>query len=272
MRRAGSCATLPAVAQLSDVVLYEDFIPDQPTLVLAYAGWSDGGEAATTALRYLIEKLDIARYARIEMDEFLDFTVVRPQVRLRAAERREIVWPHYEFFAVALGGPDLLLGIGVEPHLRWRRYAQTVVALARKAEVRRVILLGAYLDDVLYSQPTQVRVSASDPALVPELQVQTPSYEGPTGITGVLADAFRREQLACLSLWAPIPHYVPAHPNSRAALALLERLVELTELAVDLAELKEQAAKFDATVSELIANDPQLSAYVRELKRRVFTQ
>jgi predicted ATP-grasp superfamily ATP-dependent carboligase len=191
---------------------------------------------------------------------------------VRNGERREIVWPHYEFFGSTLAGDsDLLLGIGVEPHLRWRRYTESVVALARAARVRRTIILGAYLDDVLYSQPTQIRVSASDPSLVPDLQVNPPSYEGPTGITGVLADAFRREQLPCVSLWASIPHYVAAHPNSRASLALLERLCEITPLTLDMAELQEQAAKFDATVSELIASDPQLSAYVRELKRRVFT-
>jgi predicted ATP-grasp superfamily ATP-dependent carboligase len=256
----------------SDVTLYADVIPREPTLVLAYAGWSDGGEAATTALRYLIEQLEITRYARIDMDEFLDFTVVRPQLRIRSGERREIAWPNYEFFAVSLAsGSELLLGIGVEPHLRWRRYADSVIAIARSAKVRRTVLLGAYLDDVLYSQPTQIRVTASDPALVPELSVTTPSYEGPTGITGVLADRFRSEQLPCISLWASIPHYVPAHPNSRAALALIEQLSDITGLVVDLAALRDQAAQFDTAVSELIASDPQLSAYVRELKRRVFT-
>jgi predicted ATP-grasp superfamily ATP-dependent carboligase len=261
------------VAQPSDVILYEDVVPRQPTLVLAYAGWSDGGDAATTALRYLIEKLDLSRYARIDMDEFLDFTIVRPQVRLRADERREIVWPHYEIFATTDGsGSDLLLGVGVEPHLRWRRYAQSMVELARTARAQKVVILGAYLDDVLYSQPTAVSASASDAERFPGVSVNPPSYEGPTGITGVLADAFHRENLPCLSLWASIPHYIPARPNSRAALALLERFFEVTDLRVDLAEMREQAAKFDATVSELIAADPQLSAYVRELKRRVFTQ
>jgi predicted ATP-grasp superfamily ATP-dependent carboligase len=261
------------VAQSGDLILYEDAVPREPTLVLAYAGWSDGGDAATTALRYLIEQLEVARYARIDMDEFLDFTVVRPQVRIRKDQRREIVWPNYEFFVAPLGsGPDLLLGIGVEPHLRWKRYAESIVAVVRSAGVQRVVLLGAYLDEVLYSQPTQVRITSSEPALWPGLQIMPPSYEGPTGITGVLAEVFRREKLACVSLWASIPHYVPAHPNSRAALALLQKLSSIAPLPVDLSPLVEQAAQFDASVSELIAADPQLLAYVRELKRRVFTQ
>jgi predicted ATP-grasp superfamily ATP-dependent carboligase len=261
------------VTQAGELIVYEDAVPREPTLVLAYAGWSDGGDAATTALRYLIEQLQVARYARVDMDEYLDFTVVRPQVRIRKDQRREIVWPSYEFFVAPLGeGPDLLLGIGVEPHLRWKRYCESIAEVVRRAAVQRVILLGAYLDEVLYSQPTQVRITSSEPALWPGLEIAPPTYEGPTGITGVLAELFRREKIACISLWASIPHYVPAHPNNRAALALLQKLAALTPLRVDLAPLVEQAAQFDASVSELIAADPQLLAYVRELKRRVFTQ
>ena len=40
----------------------------------------------------------------------------------------------------------------------------------------------------------------------------------------------------------------------------------------NLSALERQAAEFDEGVSELIATDPQLTAYVRELKRREFSQ
>ena len=43
-------------------------------------------------------------------------------------------------------------------------------------------------------------------------------------------------------------------------------------LRFDLSELERQAAEFDEEVSQLIATDPQLIAYVRELKRREFSQ
>ncbi len=103
-----------------------------PVLLLAYAGWSDGGDAATSALRHLLVELSVSRYACLDTEQFLDFTVVRPHAQLRGDGSREIVWPNHEFFAARLAGQesDLVLGLGVEPHLRWKTYARSVVELA----------------------------------------------------------------------------------------------------------------------------------------------
>ena len=65
---------------------------------------------------------------------------------------------------------------------------------------------------------------------------------------------------------------VPAQVNSRAALALLQRVEAVTGFPLDKSALETAAATFDQEVSEAIAADPQLAAYVRELKRRAFSQ
>lgn len=256
------------------LTIYQADKLSQPVLILAYAGWSDGGDSATMAAKSLLSQFSMERYACIDTEDFLDFTVVRPHVRLRDGKQREVVWPNHEFFAARLGPgtDDLVVGLGVEPHLRWKSYANAVLELAKSADARLVVLLGAYLDEVIYSQPIQVSAYASDPDLVEGLSATTPSYEGPTGITGVLADVLRREQIPTVSLWARIPHYVPTRPNARGALALLQAAESLTDLRFDMSEIEAQAATFDEQVSELISTDPQLQAYVRELKRRVFTQ
>lgn len=244
-----------------------------PVLVIAYAGWSDGGDAATSAVRHLLGELRVSRYACLDPEEFLDFTVVRPHARLRDDGSREIVWPNHEFFAARLEQDrDLVLGLGVEPHLRWKRYARAVVELVQQGDFDTVVFLGAYLDDVIYSQPIEVNGFSSDPALVERHGLAASSYEGPTGIVGVLGDALHSEGIPSLSLWARVPHYVPQRPNARGAHALLGALGSVTGLDFDLDSLESEAESFDETVSELIANDPQLLAYVRELKRRAFTQ
>jgi predicted ATP-grasp superfamily ATP-dependent carboligase len=244
----------------------------EPILLLAYAGWSDGGDAATTAVRYLLEQLRVTRIAQIDTEEFLDFTVVRPHVRLRE-DRRTILWPNHEFFAIEgrFDPPDVVFGLGVEPHLRWRRYVEIALQLVRELCIQRVYLFGAYLDEVIYSQPTQIGVSSADPALARALGLSIPAYEGPTGMLGVLAVALAEAGIEALSLWARIPHYVSTRPNYRGALALLHQLEALSGLRFDLSSLSSEAAEFDQEVAELIASDPQLSAYVRELKRRAFS-
>ena len=87
----------------------------------------------------------------------------------------------------------------------------------------------------------------------------------------MLGDSLQAAGIATLSLWARLPHYVQAAPNSRAALALLQRVETATGFPIDKSALEASAATFDQEVSEAIAADPQLSAYVRELKRRAFS-
>lgn len=264
-----------AVAEGSPLHLYSGFEDlRDPVLVIAYAGWSDGGDAATSALRCLLGELSVSRYAYVDTEEFLDFTVVRPHARRRSDGSREIVWPNHEFFAARLGEApsDLVLGLGVEPHLRWKAYSRAIVELVEAGSFRMVVMLGAYLDDVIYSQPVEVNGFSVDPGLVERHGLSASRYEGPTGITGVLGDAFHRAGIPSLSLWARVPHYVPQKPNARGAYALLHEFGNVTGLDFDLSSLESEAASFDETVSELVANDPQLSAYVRELKRRAFTQ
>jgi proteasome assembly chaperone (PAC2) family protein len=241
-------------------------------LLLAYAGWSDGGDAATTALRHLLEQSRVTRVAQIDTEEFLDFTVVRPHVRLLDGNR-SILWPNHEFFAIDGRGdpPDVVFGLGVEPHLRWRAYVEIALELVRELRIERVYLFGAYLDEVIYSQPTQIGVSSADGELARTLGLSVPRYEGPTGMLGVLSVALAEAGLESLSLWARIPHYISTRPNYRGALALLHQLEALSGLRFDLSGLASEAAEFDQAVAELIASDPQLSAYVRELKRRAFS-
>jgi proteasome assembly chaperone (PAC2) family protein len=244
-----------------------------PVVILAYAGWNDGGEAATTAAAHLLETFSARKLASLDMEEFVDFTVVRPHVRPRDDGRREIRWPNHEFFAIRseTHAFDLVVGLGVEPHLRWRAFSAAVVELVRSVGARQVILLGAFLDEVIYSQPIQIVGSSTDADLSHRLGLPPSRYEGPTGIVGVLAEAIADIPVPTLSLWARLPHYVQAAPNSRAALALLQRVEAATGFPIDKTALETAAATFDQEVSEAIAADPQLSAYVRELKRRAFS-
>jgi predicted ATP-grasp superfamily ATP-dependent carboligase len=242
-------------------------------LLLAFEGWNDAGEAASSALRYVARQVGAVPLGEIDCEEFFDFTVARPLVGTGEGGLRRIEWPHTVFRYGSMD-PDreLVVGWGPEPHLRWRRYCDLVLALLRRLAARRVVLLGAYLADVLYSRPVGVTGFASDPRLLESLSIGASRYEGPTGIVGVLGDRLRGEGIEFASLWAGLPHYISASPNPRGALALLERLAGLVGLRLDLEPLRAEAARFEERVSALVAADPELGEYVRQLKRRDFAQ
>jgi proteasome assembly chaperone (PAC2) family protein len=244
-----------------------------PALLLAFEGWNDAGESASSAARYVELALRAVPLAEIDGEEFFDFSVCRPRVRLAPGGAREVEWPGLRFrFGSLDGDRDLVIGIGAEPHLHWRAFSDLVVRLVRQLGVRRAVLLGAYLADVLYSRPVSITGFASSPELLERVEVAPSRYEGPTGIVGVLGERLQREGCEVLSLWAGLPHYISASPNPRGALALLQPLARHLDLKLDEAPLRGSAAEFEEKVNALVSEDPELAEYVRELKRREFAQ
>src|SRR5919204_2388629 len=244
-----------------------------PVLVAAFRGWNDGAHGASLAAEYLARRWEAERFGDIDPEEFFDFQSTRPHVSLEAGLTRRIDWPENAFHHARLPGleRDVVLLIGVEPNLRWRTFAGLVVDLAQRLGVELVVTIGALLADVPHTRPVPVTGSASDPELVERLGLATSRYEGPTGIVGVLHDAFRRADIPSASLWAAVPHYVSLTPSPRAAEALCSRLGQLLGAEVDLAELAEAGREYVAQVTEAVASDADTQAYVDSLEQQVDT-
>ena len=245
-----------------------------PVLLLSFAGWSDAGASATTAVRYLSEQLLAKKFASIDAEEFYDFSVQRPVVRLTESKVREIYWPSFDFYYGSGMGVerDFVLGVGAEPQLRWRTFTETLLRFFSECRIEIIITLGAYLDEVLYTRPVPLTGFSSDSKLMDELDLVPSRSQGPTGIIGVLSDACRKSGMPNVSLWAALPHYLSVSPNPRGTLALLLRLNQWLGLRVDTTPLERAAADFQAKINEAVNADPKLSAFVRELKKREFEQ
>jgi len=240
-------------------------------MVCAFKGWNDAGEAATAALSYIRGSFDARDVAEIDPEEFYDFTAVRPTVHLAEGDVREIEWPENKVAVAPVQGADgdLVLFHGVEPSLRWRRFTDHVIGVARELGVSTVITLGALLADVPHSRPVAISGITSDEALIERLGFEPPSYEGPTGIVGVLQRACADAGLPAVSLWASVPHYVAASPNPKVALALVRAFEGATTLAVDGAELEEAAEDYERQVTNAVASDPEVKAFVERLESQM---
>ena len=240
----------------------------RPVMVCAFKGWNDAGEAASSAVSFIRESFEAEDVASIDPEEFFDFTAVRPTVRLTEGLTREIDWPSATVSAAAVPGAegDLVMFQATEPSLRWRRYTDNLVAAARELDVRMVITLGALLADVPHSRPVAITGLASDQGLVERLRFQNTTYEGPTGIVGVLHHACASAGLASASLWASVPHYVAAAPNPKVALALVRAFEGIAGVVVDAGELESAADDYERQVSAEVASDPEVKAFVERLE------
>ena len=240
-----------------------------PAMVCAFQGWNDAGDAASSAVSFLASALDASRFARVDSEEFYDFQTNRPLVQFDKGNQREIVWPTVEVFeARAPRAPrDLVLVQGIEPSMRWRAFSSHLIDLAEALGVQVVVSLGALLGDVPHTRPVAMSGFASDPALVERLGMPSSSYEGPTGIVGVLHSACTSAGLPSASLWAAVPHYVAAASNPKAALALLRRLEGLIGVSVDVSELESAAADYERQVGLAVQSDPDIQAFVERLEQ-----
>jgi proteasome assembly chaperone (PAC2) family protein len=239
-----------------------------PVVIAAFEGWNDAGDAASTAARYLVERWDVERVAEIDPEEFFDFTSTRPEVHLDDEGMREIIWPTTELHAGTIpgGDQDVLVVIGTEPQLRWRTYCAELTEVAQSFDARLCLTLGALLAEVPHTRPTPVVGTAYEPDVVAGLELQPSRYEGPTGIVGVLHDAWRRAGLRSASLWATVPAYVPGAPSPKAALALIERTSTMLQSWVPTTDLEIASASYERQVTELVEADDDTAAYVRHLE------
>jgi proteasome assembly chaperone (PAC2) family protein len=240
-----------------------------PALVCAFKGWNDAGESASSALTFMGASLEAARFATIDPEEFLDFQATRPTVKLVDGLSRRIEWPEWEIYEARIprAPRDLVLLTGPEPSMRWPTFARTVIELAEALGVQLVVQLGALLADVPHTRPVHVTGQASDLGLIERMDLQPPTYEGPTGIVGVLHAACADAGVPSASLWAAVPHYVAVVPNPKGALALLRRLETLVGVTVDASSLEEAAGDYDRQVSRAVELDPDVQAFVERLER-----
>ncbi|HUY58489.1 MAG TPA: PAC2 family protein [Solirubrobacteraceae bacterium] len=240
-----------------------------PALVCGFKGWNDAGDAASSAVSFVGDALGAREFATIDPEEFYDFQATRPRIKLTDdTQARAVEWPDVRLYEVRIprAPRDLILLSGHEPSFRWRTFTGLIVELAEAIGVQLVVTLGALLADVPHSRPVHVTGFATDPALVTRLNLPQSSYEGPTGIVGVLHDACRTAGLPSASLWAAVPHYIAASPNPKASLALIRKLEGLVGVVVDAGELESAVTDYERQVNAAVQHDPDIQAFVEKLE------
>jgi hypothetical protein len=234
-------------------------------LIIAYGGWPDAAEGATTTIKYLLRKLQAKKFAEIDPEEFFVFTQERPRSSRTRDGRRRIHWPanefHYWTGAQSNPAQGVMFLLGTEPNLRWRTFSRIIADLAQEAGVKTVIHIGSLLDAVPHTRQVRLTGSSSRPELQQALDsasIGASNYQGPTGISSV----------GYASLWGHTSHYLQAAPNYRVSYTLARSLVSLLDLPVDLAELRSAAETFDSEVVKAVGKDDQISDYVKKLEDR----
>ncbi len=253
---------------------YEQLELRDPVVIAAFGGWSDAADAATSAIKFLIDLWKSEKIAEIEPEDFFVFTETRPIVKWNEGMQRTIVWPSNQFLALRLEDleRDVILFTGVEPQLKWQTFSKAFLEICSHFSVSEVVFLGSLLADVPHSIVVPITGSSSNSAMLErlrEIDIHNSRYEGPTGMVGVLHEACQRMNIPSATLWAAAPHYLAATPNVKVTAALLTHINAFLSLGLDLSKIQSEALRFEEQVSALVARDPEASAYVRKLEEQL---
>ena len=241
----------------------DDSSAKAPIMVLAFAGWNDAGGASTWAIRSLIEKTIATEILTFDSEEFYDFSRERPTVQLDG-ESRFLSWPKN---TISLSNDGSLLFMeGVEPQLNWQTFTQNILAEAKKYNVSMIVTLGSLLAEVPHSRPVLIHGVSENTEINRTYGLQTSSYEGPTGIIGVINQLSTDAGIPNMSFWATVPNYVAGAESPKAALALIERLKTTLNLSLNTTDLEIASSAYERQINQIIEGDEDTSKYVDELE------
>ena len=236
-----------------------------PAVVIAFSGWNDAANAASDALLHLMEHYPSSELETIDDERYFDFQVTRPILR-RSPDGPWIQWPHISLQQVRLPERDLIIVVGPEPNQLWRTFSRELVQRLKRYDPSMVLLLGAMLSDTPHSRPLPVAMYTYDSQLRGSLAIEELTYEGPTGITGVVNQMLIAEGFPSASMWVSIPHYVATPPNPKGQHALLSRMEQVLGTSLGAGDLLSEAGKWVQAVDELSAEDPDVAEYIEQLE------
>ena len=238
-------------------------------MIAAFMGWNDASQAASGAIDHLLQTWESNELAMIDGEDYYDFQVNRPQVRLTEDGARELDWPTTKVYEVSAPHlkSDFLIVRGVEPSMRWQTFVRELLDLADDYEVSALITFGALLADAPHTRPIPVMVTANTAEVAKRYNVVTSRYEGPTGIIGALHDGATQREIDAISMWASVPHYVSSPPCPKATLALIESLEDFLDLSISSGDLVERSRAWEKQVDEIATEDSEVGDYVRQLEK-----
>nr|BBH91411.1 carboxylate--amine ligase [Thermosporothrix sp. COM3] len=259
---------------MSSIRYFEEPTLRNPIAIVAFSGWNDAAESATTVMNHLINLWAPTKIAEIENEDFFVYTETRPTLKYVERGRREVIWPTHRFLVHRdpERDRDIILFLGPEPQLKWKTFSKAFLEVCHHFHVSEIVFLGALLADIPHSINVPVTGSSEDAAIQQRLRsfdLPASDYEGPTGIVGVLHEACQQENIDAVSFWAAAPNYLDTAPNIKVAAALLTYLNRYLELDLNLSVVYAEAERFEQQVTEMVESDPEASEYVRQLEEQM---
>lgn len=261
--------------EMDELTIYQRPLLSNPSLLLGFTGWMDGGDVSSGSVTYLQNKFSAEMIAEIDPQKFYLFnfpgsmeevTQFRPYALIQEGIVTEFHYPQNQFFYAS--EENLLLFLGKEPNVRWNEYAENIFALGKEFGVKRIYFIGSVSGLIPHTREPRMSCSVSDEKLKEELRgygLRFNDYEGPASISTLLTLMAYERGIEMINLVVEIPVYIQAtNPKGiSAALRILSSLLGLPLVGEDLGNMSEE---FEKNVEELVKKYPDLVERIKKLE------
>jgi len=254
---------------MEEIIYLEKPILNKPYLIIGFEGWPNAAEVSSFALQHLIDSLKANKFASILIENFYQISSLRPMAVIKEGRLLELKFQSNHFYYVKNDiSNDLILFYGVEPHLRWSVFADLLLDLAVKFNVMQIFTIGGTYDYIPHTYPPMVSALFNHEELrerVIEAGLGLTEYTGPISIHTFILEAAKKRGMKAVSLWGHAPQYLQTK-NVKVACSVLKRLIDLTQIEVDLSELENASEYFEQQVNHLVEHDPKLQEIISKLE------
>ncbi|MEY4390605.1 MAG: hypothetical protein RLZZ400_348 [Actinomycetota bacterium] len=242
------------------------------TLIVGFEGWSDAGEAASGAVRFMALQANAEAGYSVDPDDYYDYQFSRPTVSLDEDGVRQLTWPGAELYTpdsevlVQTGSERMFFLLGAEPSRNWKAFVGEISEWVLELGIQAVIFLGSIPADTPHTRPIHVSTTSQNENVRHLFGAERSSYQGPVGIQTVLALDFERLGIPTIAVWASVPHYVQNGPSPKAMLALVTEVEKLAKVEFEHSDLATEAFAWERGIDELAENDEEMAGYIQQLE------
>jgi len=260
---------------MENITIYHEPSLKDPSMIIGFSGWMDGGEVSTGTIQYLRFVLQAKKFAQIEPQKFYIFNFpgamtetaqFRPYTKIQEGLVVEFWYPQNEFFYDEKN--NLVLFSGKEPHINWDEYANSFFSIGEKLGVKNIYFVGSVAGPIPHTRAVRLFCSTSNQrqkTRLQELGIRFSNYEGPASITTLITRLGEEKGVTITSLVVEIPIYIQTR-NPKAIKAVLEKLNQLLNIEISLVDLSVKSTHFEKKIDELVRQQPLLAAQIKKLE------
>lgn len=229
-------------------------LSERPVLILALDGFLGAGSAPRIAAADLSSGHGEVLYS-FDVDSYYDYRARRPLITFREDHYENYDEPSLDVVLEHdLDSRPYLLMAGPEPDFQWERFVAEMHDVIEEFDVSLTLGLGSVPMGVPHTRPLMITSHGTRPQLVDRKNLWSAQVTVPSSAQALLEYRLGQMGHDAAGYVVHVPHYLTQIEYPPAALALLDAVVDRTDLRLDLEDLRLRQGTAMAEIEQQIAD------------------